>query len=150
MAFMRAYVSDHTHRFLVADTIDEPVMCGPNHINLPVGTYDADHTMWLDQALTVHWLLDEYGITEFEIVEKYWGNLSVPGYMDQTDYVLGDTRAEVAAELLNMHFDGDYDLDEEEVVDVAFLESLLEADRDAKAYAGPSPWRDWRSDKEVL
>ncbi len=130
MAFMRAYVSDHTHRFLVADTLDESVMCGPNRINLPVGTYDEDHTMCLDQALTVHWLLDEYKVSRFEIVEKYWGNLSAPGYMDQTDYVLGDTRAEVAAELLFMHFDGDYDLDEEEIVDVAFLESLLEIEEE--------------------
>ncbi len=35
-----------------------------------------------------------------------------------------------AAELLFMHFDGDYDLDEEEIVDVAFLESLLEIEEE--------------------
>ena len=29
-----------------------------------------------------------------------------------------------------MHFDGDYDLDEEEIVDVAFLESLLEIEEE--------------------
>ena len=136
MAFMRAYVSDHTHRFLVADTLEDPVMCGPNHIDLPEGTYDEgtydegaydegtydkDHTMCLEQAIVVCALFNEYRIDRFEIVEKYWGNLSAPGYMDQTDYVLGDTRADVAAELLFMHFDGDYDLDEEEIADVAFL-----------------------------
>jgi hypothetical protein len=44
--------------------------------------------------------------------------------------VLGDTRSEVAAELLNMYFDDldDSDLDEEEIIDVAFLESLLETE----------------------
>ena len=133
MAFMRAYVSEHTHRFLVADTLEDPVMCGPNHIDLPEGTYDEgtydeDHTMCLEQAIVVCALFNEYRIDRFEIVEKYWGNLSAPGYMDQTDYVLGDTRADVAAELLFMHFDGDYDLDEEEIADVAFLESLLETE----------------------
>ena len=135
MAFMRAYVSDHTHRFLVADTLDEPVMCGPNSIDLPEGTYDEGtyddvHTMCLEQAIVVCTLFNEYRIDRFEIVEKYWGNLSAPGYMDQTDYVLGDTRADVAAELLNMYFDDldDNVLDEEEIVDVAFLESLLETE----------------------
>lgn len=125
MAFMRAYVSDHTNRFLVSDSINDPVMCDYNHIDLPVGTYDED-----DLPRAADWPTDVQFVPRFEIVEKYWGRMEAPGYLDCSDFVLGDTRSEVAAELLNMYFDDldDSDLDEEEIIDVAFLESLLETE----------------------
>jgi len=52
MAFMRAYVSEHTHRFLVSDSINDPVMCEYNHIDLPVGTYVLELTT--DQGRSTH------------------------------------------------------------------------------------------------
>jgi hypothetical protein len=130
MAFMRAYVSEHTHRFLVSDSINDPVMCEYNHIDLPVGTYDEDD----DLPRAADWPTDVQFVPRFEIVEKYWGRMEAPGYLDCSDFVMGDTRAEVAAELLNMHFEGGFegsfaagnDLDEGEVVDVAFLECLVQ------------------------
>ncbi len=124
MAFMRAYVSQYPDRFMVSDSINDPVMCDYNHIDLPVGTYDEDD----DLPSAVDWPTDVQFVPRFEIVEKYWGRMEAPGRSSCSDFVLGDTRADVAAELLFMHFDGDYDLDEEEIADVAFLESLLETE----------------------
>jgi len=62
MAFMRAFVSTNTQRFLLADNLDEPVMCGPNHIYLEPGLYDEDDTMPVARAHTVLSLLDEYKV----------------------------------------------------------------------------------------
>jgi len=127
MAFMRAFVSTNTQRFLLADNLDEPVMCGPNHIYLEPGLYDEDDTMPVARAHTVLSLLDEYKVSRFEIVEKYWGRMEAPGYLDASDFVIGDTRAEVAQQLIDMYFDGGYEgLDEEGIVDSAFLECLVQ------------------------
>jgi len=53
--------------------------------------------------------------------------MEAPGYLDASDFVIGDTRAEVAQQLIDMYFDGGYEgLDEEGIVDSAFLECLVQ------------------------
>jgi hypothetical protein len=61
-----------------------------------------------------------------EVVDKFdgfAGGLSAPGYMDQTEPVYGETKAEVAQELLDMYFDQE-DMDDEELADMEWLEGV--------------------------
>lgn len=132
MAFMTARVSDTKDYFLISEGMEEYVFCKYNGIDLPVGTYDDDipplDNMELYEAIT-HVFKEFPNISQFEIVYQYWGQLSASGYMDQTDYVLGDTQAEVAQQLLDMYFDGEDEyMDDEERADREWLESIVEGE----------------------
>ena len=132
MAFMTARVSDTQDYFLISEDLEECIFCKYNGIDLPVGTYDDDMDLLNDEEMdeainNVFKMFPE--ISQFEIVYKFWGQLSASGYMDQTDYVLGDTQAEVAQQLLDMYFDGEDEyMDDEERADREWLESIVEGE----------------------
>lgn len=132
MAFMTARVSDTKDYFLTSEDLEEYVFCKYNGIDLPVGTYTDDMDPPDDEELAeaIAEVFKEFpNISQFEIVHKYWGQLSASGYMDRTDYVLGDTQAEVAQQLLDMYFYGyDEDMDDEERADREWLESIVEGE----------------------
>jgi len=57
--------------------------------------------------------------------EGFVGGLSASGYMDQSDPVYGETKAEVAQEMLDMYFDQPEDeMDEDELADMEWLEGI--------------------------
>ena len=129
MAFMTAVVSDTQEYFLISDDLENAVFCKYNGINLPPGTYDDDMDPPDDEELAeaIAEVFKMFpNISQFEIVFKYWGLLSAPGYMDQTDYVLGDTPGDVAQQLLDMYFDGEDEyMDDDERADRDWLESIV-------------------------
>jgi hypothetical protein len=126
MAFMRPDISREKERFLISDDLEEVVFCKYNQVFLQPGTYSADDLPEdEDLAADVLDVCKELGVTEFEIVSKYWGYLSAPGYLDRSDYILGDSIQDVAKQLLDMYFDGDPEyMDEAEKEDMAWLESV--------------------------
>jgi hypothetical protein len=137
MAFMTARVSDTRDYFLTSEDLEECVFCKYNSIGLPVGVYSVDDEPpsgehapeWdtYEDSRVVFMSLPQ--VNSFEIVYKFWGQLSASGYMDQTDYVLGDTQAEVAQQLLDMYFDGEDEyMDDEERADREWLESIVEGE----------------------
>ncbi len=132
MAFMTARVSDTQDYFLTSGDLEEYVFCKYNGIDLPVGTYTDDMDPPDDEELAeaIAEVFKEFpNILQFEIVYQYWGQLSASGYMDQTDYVLGDTQAEVAQQLLDMYFDGEDEyMDDEERADREWLVSIVEGE----------------------
>ena len=132
MAFMTAIVSDVQEYFLISDDLDNAVFCKYNGVNLPSGTYDDDMDLPDDEELAeaIAEVFKEFpNISQFEIVYQYWGQLSASGYMDQTDYFLGDTQAEVAQQLLDMYFDGDDEyMDNGQRADRDWLESIVEGE----------------------
>lgn len=134
MAFMTARVSDTQDYFLISEDLEECIFCKYNGIDLPVGTYTDDMDPPDDEELAeaIAEVFKEFpNISQFEIVYQYWGQLSASGYMDQTDYFLGDTQAEVAQQLLDMYFDGDDEyMDNGQRADRDWLESIVEG----KAY----------------
>lgn len=128
MAFMRAAVSDTKDYFLISEDLEESVFCKWNGIDLPVGEYREDDDPLEDEEMQeqVDGVFKEYSISQFEIIYKYCGQLSAPGYMDQTDYCFGDSRAEVAEDLIAVFFDGEKEcMDEDELEDLAWLESIV-------------------------
>ena len=133
MAFMTARVSDTKDYFLLSEDLEEYVFCKYNGIDLPVGTYTDDMDPPDDGILAeaIAEVFKEFPtISQFEIVHKFWGQLSASGYMDQTDYFLGDTQAEVAQQLLDMYFDGEDEyMDDEERADREWLESIVEGEK---------------------
>ncbi len=132
MAFMTARVSETKDYFLASDDMEEAVFCEYNGINLPVGVYDEDMDPPDDEELaeSIAEVFKTFpNISQFEIVYQYWGQLSASGYMDQTDYFLGDTQAEVAQQLLDMYFDGDDEyMDNGQRADRDWLESIVEGE----------------------
>jgi hypothetical protein len=104
----------------------------PNH--LKAGAYSADLTLAqiVDMGLDLNDLeaiqdyLKEERIEEFEVTKPlYWGYLSAAGYMDQTSKELGESPAEVAQQLLDLHFLGETEyMDEGEKEDLAWLEQI--------------------------
>ncbi len=132
MAFMTARVSDTQDYFLISEDLEECIFCKYNGIDLPVGTYTDDMDPPDDEELAeaIAEVFKEFpNISQFEIVYQYWGQLSASGYMDQTDYFLGDTQAEVAQQLLDMYFDGEDEyMDDEERADREWLESIVEGE----------------------
>lgn len=132
MAFMSVAMGEHKEYFLISDELEECVFCKYNGIGLPVGTYDDDMDPPGDEELA--WEIANVfnmfpSVRQFEVVYKFWGQLSASGYMDQTDYCLGDSRAEVAQQLLDMYFDGEDEyMDEDEKEDRAWLESIVDED----------------------
>jgi ABC-type Fe3+ transport system permease subunit len=61
-----------------------------------------------------------------DVIYAFHGLLEAPGYMDQTDYFFGDSRAEVAEDLIAAFFDGEKEyMDEDELEDLAWLESIV-------------------------
>ena len=133
MAFLTARVSDTKDYFLTSGDLEEYVFCKYNGIHLPVGLYDDDMDSPDDAeelAEAIAEVFKEFPtISQFEIVHKFWGQLSASGYMDMTDYVLGDTQAEVAQQLLDMYFDGEDEyMDDEERADREWLESIVEGE----------------------
>lgn len=133
MAFMRAEVSNARELFLVSDDIEGPVFCRHNGIDLPCGHYtdqvfneDNMTQKELDEYNAVYRVLRKFPrMKRFEIVNMYYGNLTAPGYMDCTDYTLGDTIAEVAQALLDMYYDTD-EMDDEEKEDEDMLMRIVE------------------------
>ncbi len=130
MAFMSATLSDFREYFLISDDLEDAVFCRYNGINLPVGVYDEDDVRPEDEnaAYEITNVFNLFpSVHQFEVVYKFWGQLSASGYMDQTDYCLGDSQADVAQQLLDMYFDVDEeDMDEDEKEDRAWLESIVE------------------------
>ena len=127
MAFMRANVSETPERFMISDSLDETIFCKYSNIWLPVGLYEAENDLPDDAfADEVGYVFDMFPkMDKFEIVYMFWGQLSAPGYMDQTDYVLGDSRGDVAQQLLDMYFDGDEEyMDSDEKQDKEWLEDI--------------------------
>lgn len=135
MAFMSAAVSTHKEFFLISDKLEDAINLEYEGVDLPVGRYD-DNTLdevddfTEDQLSDIKKMLNRFGIDSFEVVHKFSGELSAPGYLDRTDYFLGDTRADVAQQLLDMFFDDEY-LDPEEIADRAWLESIIEEEKEA-------------------
>lgn len=130
MAFMSATMSGYKEYFMISDDLEEAVFCKYNSIQLPVGTYDEDDERPEDEDLAEE-ITNVFNlfpsVHQFEVVRKFWGQLSASGYMDQTDYCLGDSQAEVAQQLLDMYFDGEEEyMDEDEKEDRAWLESIIE------------------------
>ncbi len=129
MAFMSVAMGEHKEYFLISDELEECVFCKYNGIGLPVGTYDDDMDPPGDEELA--WEIANVfnmfpSVRQFEVVYMFWGNLSAPGYMDQTDYVLGDTQEDVAQQLLDMYFDGDDEyMDDEQRADREWLEVII-------------------------
>lgn len=136
MAFMRPFISERKELLLLTDD-GMITTCYDEGIDLPVGSLSSDGTLsdsW--EALTGHepdggceeinrMIRLFPNCEEFEVVDKYYGYLSAPGYMDRTDYVLGDTRADVVQQLLNMYFDSDEDyMDVEELQQMHWLEEI--------------------------
>lgn len=137
MAFMRAQVSTIKENFLISDDLDEAVFCEYNNIDLPPGEYNVNDEAPEDDSQFENWMeavriAEVLGITHsFEIVEKYWGELSAPGYMDRTDYILGDSPADVAQQMLDMYFDGDIeDMDDDERDDISMLMEMIDAEEE--------------------
>ena len=136
MAFMRAEVGDYKELFLISDELEEALFCKYNAIGLPLGEYDIDDEApeeddgKFDDWLEATRIFDNFGIERsFEIVEKFWGVMSAAGYMDRSDYILGDTQAEVAEQMLSMFFDGEVeDMDDDELDDVSMLMEMIEAE----------------------
>lgn len=134
MSFMTAVVSDAPDEFLISDDLEETIFCKYNNINLPVGVYERDEDRSDDDVANgVAYVFDRFPkMGEFKIIFKYWGQLTAPGYMDQTDYVLGDTQAEVAQQLLDMYFDGEDEyMDDEERADRDWLLSIVDEEEKA-------------------
>jgi hypothetical protein len=104
MAFMRAAVSDTKDYFLISEDLEESVFCKWNGIDLPVGEYREDDDPLEDEEMQeqVDGVFKEYSIKQFEIIYAFHGLLEAPGYMDQTDYFFGDSRAEVAEQLIDL------------------------------------------------
>ncbi len=128
MAFMRAAVSDTKDYFLISEDLEESVFCKWNGIDLPVGEYREDDDPLEDEEMQeqVDGVFKEYSIKQFEIIYAFHGLLEAPGYMDQTDYFFGDSRAEVAEYLISAFFDGDKEyMDKDELEDLAWLESIV-------------------------
>lgn len=132
MAFMNATVSDGPEYFLISDDLEEAIFCKYNSIHLPVGIYDEEDEPSKDEDLAEE-ITNVFNlfpsVHQFEVVYKFWGQLSASGYMDQTDYVFGDSQADVAQQLLDMYFDGEEEyMDEDEKEDRAWLESIVDED----------------------
>lgn len=128
MAFLRAQVYENKERFLIAENLEDAVFCKYNGISLPVGVYNPmELEEDSDAKYEANKIFDEFGCYEFEIVEQFYGDLEPHGcYTDRSTYVLGDSIAEVAQQMLDLYFDGDPEYwDEDEKEDVAFLEGLL-------------------------
>lgn len=134
MAFMRASIDTRKAVFVIHETQEGPYFREVTGLpsTLKAGTYTEDLTLAeivdmdleLDDLVAIQDYLKENRIDEFEVTEPmYWGYLSAPGYMDQTDKVLGETYAEVALQLLDLYFDSEY-LDSDELEDRAWLEEI--------------------------
>jgi len=136
MAFMKPFISERKELLLLTDD-GMTTSCYAEGVDLPVGSLNSDGTLsdsW--DALTGHEPGGKCGdierlcrlfpdCEEFKVVDKYYGYLSAPGYMDRTDYVLGDTRADVAQQLLDTYFDSDEDyMDVEELQQMHWLEEI--------------------------
>jgi hypothetical protein len=136
MAFMTASVSYDKDYFMVSDDLEESVFCKYNGIHLPEGHYDEDDDPLEDEDVQeeVNRVFKDHKVSSFDIIYKYYGQLEAPGYMDQTDYVFGDSQAEVAQQLLDMYYDGDVEyMDEDEKADMEFLQSIIDEEEKREA-----------------
>lgn len=131
MAFMSAVIGRKKEFFMLSDELEEIVFCKYNNIHLPEGHYDEDDepNPDMDIEAEIRETMDEFKVTNFDIKFAYYGQLSADGYMDQTDYCLGDTQAEVAQQLLDMYYSGEVEyMDAEEVDDMNWLQSIVDAE----------------------
>ena len=133
MAFMTPTITSSKEYFMINHDACEIVACKYTTINLPMGEYTVDdeeppvggeeHRVW-EEAKRV---MELYSIDNFTITWQYGGKLEACGYLDQTDWYLGDTLSEVAEQLLESFYDQeDQYTDEEEKADKAWLEGLLD------------------------
>lgn len=127
--FMRPRISSEREFFLHSDQLEcSPLFMRYNNVSMvPVGDYDEDFESEDEELMDcVEQIRRELKIDYFDVTEEYWGNLSAPGYLDQTSYYLGDSMADVAQQLLDMFFDGEseyFDSDQKE--DVRMLEGII-------------------------
>lgn len=128
MAFMSATVGFDKEFFMVSDDLEEAVFCKYNGIFLPEGHYDDDDPSEDEEMHEkVDAVFKEFKVKSFDIIYKYYGQLEASGYMDQTDYSFGDSKAEVAQELLDIYYSGEVEyMDEGEKADMAFLQSIID------------------------
>ncbi len=131
MAFYHPSISKLKDRFLIADNLEEVIFCKYNSISLPVGTYNP---MELEEDSDAKWeadrIFDEFGVYEFEIVEKFHGVMEPYGaYVDRSDLYLGDSIAEVAQQLLDYFYDQDSEyMDEDEKEEREWLEEIVKGE----------------------
>ena len=111
MAFMTPTITSRKEYFMINHDACEIVACKYTTINLPMGEYTVDdgeppvggeeHRVW-EEAKRV---MELYSIDNFTITWQYGGKLEACGYLDQTDWYLGDTLSEVAEQLLESFYD---------------------------------------------
>lgn len=134
MAFMTASVSTRKDFFMVSEDLEASVFCKYNGIHLPEGYYDKDDEPLEDKDMqdSIDAVFKEFNVSSFDIYYKYYGQLEAPGYMDQTDYCLGDSQADVAQQLLDMYYSGEVEyMDDDEKADMEFLQDII--DKEGKA-----------------
>jgi hypothetical protein len=137
MAFMNATLNKKKEVFVLVPD-DE---FGPRHLDstslpstLPAAEYSLDMTFGEaaelgldgDDITDILSFLKEEKVDVFEVTKPlYWGYLSAPGYLDQTEKSLGETYAEVAQEMLDLWFDGEIEyMDEQERQELKWLERV--------------------------
>lgn len=133
MAFMRANIGAKKELFLLSDELEEIVFCKYNNVNLPEGHYDEEDEPSFDEDVEeeVRYVLEHFGISSFDIVLQHYGQLSAEGYMDQTDYCLGDTYADVAQQLLDAYYSGEVEyMDADEIDDMNWLQSIVDEEQE--------------------
>ena len=133
MAFMRAAIEADPELVIISDEMEEPIYMDYSGYNLPEGEYDGDNPeMYGEFADMVATVCKELEISNFTVALKYCGRLQASGYMDQTSSFFGDTQADVAQQLLDTFFDWPVeDMDEDEIADRAWLESIIEEEKEA-------------------
>jgi len=129
--FMTPKIHEPEH-FVIADEEGYPMHLTSCHlpVDLPPGVYDEDDEPgdWdldeYDSEMVQKFFKDNPGIHAFEVTGPlYWGWLSADGYMDRTDIVLGESKAEVASQLLELYFDHE-EMDEDEEKYKLWLEEV--------------------------
>jgi hypothetical protein len=133
MAFMRPFISEKKELILILDD-GMTALCDDEGIDLPVGEIFSDGEVSIEwEHLVANGPYEEIerifrlwpNVRSFEIVDKYYGHLSAPGYMDRTEDVLGNTRADVAQQLLDMYYDFEDDhMDVDDLRDMRWLEEV--------------------------
>lgn len=127
MAFMRAEISEYKGLFIISDSLEEAIPLDRRG-GLKEGVYSRPDEE--DEDADVCSICEEFDIDDFEVVNKYSGCLFAPGYLDQTSLYLGDTRADVAQDLLDAFFDGPIEyMDEDERADMEWLNSIIEEEK---------------------
>lgn len=114
MAQMRPYLFRRKDRFVVLeDGKAEPAR------SLPVGTYKAG-----DRIKGVTGICKKFGVSAFQVVEKEYGYIAEPG-QPALCYVLADTQADVARQLIDRYYSQEEALDADERGYKAWLHQFI-------------------------